>query len=536
VYHTHDSFGNRVNHTTEQLRQVEFRQIIRAKREKAAALIRDAMSTTSPRKTNSSAVSDRLSSSTRRRPALRHSPSTAHLHGKAVEQLRVQHSRKVFESKTLRQWLFPTLEHEDRAYNYADAPEDDAFDDQDTDFSEYCIDPEVVLALIHANPNAVNRRCNRRVVHLRMHTVLAAQGRSLSRKQSSRQREKVFLSRWAKSRRDVNKVAAEEAGAKAGQLPLELYITYTPAQLISSRVLALLMGCIDMKTLFDIDIRPQSDAELTALSISQDRFGLEKWVEGFLLHGLAPDQLRMLELDDDWTKKVGKGELIQRLRALRKAEEAQASEKETPAIPQFVVELSMSGIDMETASAVALHFVHDVGLTSWSDLLDGGAREVRESSAGGSTKEARQRSSLSLHGILHGAETKWLRTVLSSSRNSERKLQLHEDDIRLICEHISMMKLTRTIFRSHAAYLLTCVPMSSPKQYGLSASEGVVLQARIFAALTEYVAKRNKSTIAFRTQTDVFAEYVCEFALDENILSELQQSGMCVYPNTRGTF
>ena len=63
----------------------------------------------------------------------------------------------------------------------------------------------VVLALIHANPNAVNRRCNRRVVHLRMHTVLAAQGRSLSRKQSSRQREKVFLSRWAKSRRDVNK-------------------------------------------------------------------------------------------------------------------------------------------------------------------------------------------------------------------------------------------------------------------------------------------------------------------------------------------
>ena len=99
-----------------------------------------------------------------------------------------------------------------------------------------------------------------------------------------------------------------------------------------------------------------------------------------------------------------------------------------------------------------------------------------------------------------------------------------------------MMKLTRTIFRSHAAYLLTCVPMSSPKQYGLSASEGVVLQARIFAALTEYVAKRNKSTIAFRTQTDVFAEYVCEFALDENILSELQQSGMCVYPNTRGTF
>ena len=140
-------------------------------------------------------------------------------------------------------------------------------------------------------------------------------------------------------------------------------------------------------------------------------------------------------------------------------------------------------------------------------------REVRESSAGGSTKEASHRSSLSLHGILHGAETKWLRTVLSSSRNSERKAPTAEDDIRLICEHISMMKLTRTIFRSHAAYLLTCVPMSSPKQYGLSASEGVVLQARILP-LTEYVAKRNKSTIAFRTQTDVFAEYVCEFALD----------------------
>ena len=91
-----------------------------------------------------------------------------------------------------------------------------------------------------------------------------------------------------------------EEHQNGGELPLEIYITYTPAELINSKALSLLMGCIDMKLLFDIEDRPRYDDDLVNLSLSRDRYDLEKWVRESLIHGLTNDQLRTLKLDDAW--------------------------------------------------------------------------------------------------------------------------------------------------------------------------------------------------------------------------------------------
>ena len=100
----------------------------------------------------------------------------------------------------------------------------------------------------------------------------------------------------------------------------------------------------------------------------------------------------------------------------------------------------------------------------------------------------------------------------------------HKDDIRLICDHIRMMKLSYTIYGAHTAYLLTCIPLSSPRQYSLSASEGVVMQARIFSAMMEHLERQNKSTIAHVSMLHLMTDFVYEFATDDHLLSELKQS------------
>merc|ERR550537_1282364 len=86
------------------------------------------------------------------------------------------------------------------------------------------------------------------------------------------------------------------------------------------------------------------------------------------------------------------------------------------------------------------------------------------------------------------------------------------------------MKLSYTIYGAHTAYLLTCIPLSSPRQYSLSASEGVVMQACIFSAMMEHLERQNKSTIAHVSMLHLMTDFVYEFATDDHLLSELKQS------------
>lgn len=485
-------------------RHMEFRAIKVGKREKAQQWVRDKISLSrAPQNTN---IDDRRSDAKVRRSALKHSASAAHLHRESLEQLRSEHKRKEVQSKHQRMLrLFSsdsngddddeTKEEEDEKAHGQIGVDNEVGDD----FSEFRIDEEVVLTLIQSNPNAVKRRCD---VSRQAQSFAFAAG---ARKLSLSKRDKRILKHQTsmKGKFTRGSVVAEEGleqegNPQKGDLPLEIYIGNTPAQLISSKVLSLLMGCIDMESLFDIETRPHDDDDLVSLSVSEDRYDLENWVAEFLVHGLTGDQLRALALTDQWgllgdqskNNLTGYG-LVSRLKALMAAEHSQSSVLETPERPQCVTELSMSGVEMEVASAVTLYLVESCNVFSWTALLD------------------------------RYGNPKLLRSVLEKCNHTK----LHPDDIALLCKHVSMMKLSRTIFDAHTAYLLTCVPISSPTQYGLSASEGIILQARIFSALTEYSGKQSKATLAYFTMMEIIADYICEFAMDEKILSEVLQSG-----------
>ena len=279
-----------------------------------------------------------------------------------------------------------------------------------------------------------------------------------------------------------------------GELPVEIYASNRAPRNIRAGVLSLLMGSIRMSELFELVERPQQFPQI--LEVSEDRFELEQWTRNFIVGGLDDTDMQWLGMEARFLSEDLHLLQIKKNRYAvaappKDGHEQDASVKDEEPIVTFLKTMVHPTKAVMIARKLASDEIYSYDQLFRSIDFENDNKILGKDYTDGLLSE--------VDGLLP-SEKQRIRDTLAKGAQSAM------------------------LYASRVKFCLVLVPLQQPSQFGLSASEGLTLQSKMFQAIIDVISSKRRGRLDRVIIENCISDYIAEFVNDRDLLSELQQS------------